>query len=216
MIDREHGGPISRQAEGARRPSRSAVYYKPRPASARICGPCAASTNSITSTRLRAAGFCCTFLNQERRPIGRRHVASLMKRIGIAAIYRRPNTSKPAPMPQDLPYLLRRLKIERADQVWRDGHHLHPNGARLRLPGGGRRRDQPAGSRASGVDHDGSRLLHRSAGGGPVWCMAMTGRLQQRPGQPVHQRRLYRRAAEALGVAMSMDAWALGETACSS
>ena len=41
-----------------------------------------------------------------------------MKRIGIAAIYRRPNTSKPAPGHKIYPYLLRRLKIERADQVW--------------------------------------------------------------------------------------------------
>jgi putative transposase len=41
-----------------------------------------------------------------------------MKRIGIAAIYRRPNTSKPAPGHKIYPYLLRGVKIERADQVW--------------------------------------------------------------------------------------------------
>ena len=38
--------------------------------------------------------------------------------IGIAAIYRRPNTSKPAPGDKIYPYLLRGVKIERADQVW--------------------------------------------------------------------------------------------------
>ena len=58
------------------------------------------------------------FLNREGVSIGRRHAASLMKRIGIAAIYRRPNTSKPAPGHKIYPYLLRGVKIERADQVW--------------------------------------------------------------------------------------------------
>ena len=41
-----------------------------------------------------------------------------MKRMGIAAIYRRPNTSKPAPGHKIYPYLLRGMKIERVDQVW--------------------------------------------------------------------------------------------------
>jgi putative transposase len=41
-----------------------------------------------------------------------------MKRMGIAAIYRRPNTSKPVPGHKIYPYLLRGVKIERADQVW--------------------------------------------------------------------------------------------------
>jgi putative transposase len=58
------------------------------------------------------------FLNREGVSLGRRHVTSLMKRIGIAAIYRRPNTSKPAPGHKIYPYLLRGVKIERADQVW--------------------------------------------------------------------------------------------------
>ena len=58
------------------------------------------------------------FLNREGVSLGRRHVTSLMKRIGIAAIYRRPNTSKPAPGHKIYRYLLRGVKIERADQVW--------------------------------------------------------------------------------------------------
>jgi putative transposase len=50
--------------------------------------------------------------------IGRRRVATMMKRMGIAAIYRRPNTSKPALGHKIYPYLLRGLKIERPNQVW--------------------------------------------------------------------------------------------------
>ena len=171
MIDREHDLPISRPGRGARRQPRGAVYYKPRPTSAEDLR----TMRRLDELHLGypfagSPDAACDSLNREGVSIGRRHVASLMKRIGIAAIYRRPNTSKPAPGHKIYyPYLLRlRLKIERADQGVGDGHHhLHPDGARLRLPGGGRRRVQPAGSRASGVDHDGSRLLHRSAGGGP-------------------------------------------------
>ena len=58
------------------------------------------------------------FLNREGVSLGRRHVTSLMKRIGIAAIYRRPNTSKPAPGHKIYPYLLRCVTVERPNQVW--------------------------------------------------------------------------------------------------
>jgi putative transposase len=41
-----------------------------------------------------------------------------MKRMGIEAVYRRPNTSKPAPGHEIYPYLLRDLPVTRPDQVW--------------------------------------------------------------------------------------------------
>ena len=50
--------------------------------------------------------------------IGRRHVATLMRRMGIEALYRRPHTSKPAPGHKIYPYLLRGLAITRPNQVW--------------------------------------------------------------------------------------------------
>ena len=49
---------------------------------------------------------------------GRLHVATLMKRMGIAAIYRRPNTSKPEPGHKIYPYLLRNVPILRPNQAW--------------------------------------------------------------------------------------------------
>jgi putative transposase len=58
------------------------------------------------------------FLNREGVEIGRRHVATLMKRMGMEAIYRQPNTSKPAPGNKIYPYLLRGLKVDRPNQVW--------------------------------------------------------------------------------------------------
>ncbi len=59
-----------------------------------------------------------TFLVREGYDVGRLHVATLMKRMGIEAIYRRPNTSKPAPRHTIFPYLLRKLPVTRPNQVW--------------------------------------------------------------------------------------------------
>jgi len=50
--------------------------------------------------------------------VGRLHVATLMKRMGIEALYRKPATSKPTPGHQIYPYLLRKLPITRPNQVW--------------------------------------------------------------------------------------------------
>jgi putative transposase len=50
--------------------------------------------------------------------VGRKHVATLMRHMGIEALYRRPNTSKRHPQHVVYPYLLRGLAIERANQVW--------------------------------------------------------------------------------------------------
>ena len=50
--------------------------------------------------------------------IGRRHVKTLMRRMGIEALYRRPRTTKPEPGHKIYPYLLRGLEITRPNQVW--------------------------------------------------------------------------------------------------
>ena len=57
-------------------------------------------------------------LKAEGREVGRRHASTLMKKMGVEAIYRRPNTSKPAPGHEDYPYLLRNLAVTRPNQVW--------------------------------------------------------------------------------------------------
>lgn len=58
------------------------------------------------------------FLRAEGFRIGRCRVITLMRRMRVEALYRRPNTSKPAPGHKIHPYLLRGLKIERPNQVW--------------------------------------------------------------------------------------------------
>jgi putative transposase len=117
MIDPAHDLPITRQAK-ALGVSRGAVYYKPRPVSA---------ADLAIMRRIDALHLECPFagsrmmrdmLNREDIAIGRRHVRTLMKQMGIAAIYRRPNTSKPSPGHKIYPYLLREVKVDRPDQVW--------------------------------------------------------------------------------------------------
>ena len=50
--------------------------------------------------------------------VGRDHVRTLLRRMGLMAIWARPNTSKPHPEHPVYPYLLRGLDITRANQVW--------------------------------------------------------------------------------------------------
>jgi putative transposase len=58
------------------------------------------------------------FLRAEGIDIGREKVAAMMRRMGVEAVYRRPNTSKPAQGHKIYPYLLRGMEIERPNQVW--------------------------------------------------------------------------------------------------
>lgn len=57
-------------------------------------------------------------LAAEGGKIGRRHVKTLMRRMGIEALYRRPRTTKPEPGHKIYPYLLRGMEITRPNQVW--------------------------------------------------------------------------------------------------
>ena len=82
-------------------------------------------------------------LNAEGYEVGRLHVSTLMKRMDIEAIYRRPRTSKPAPGHKVYPYLLRNLAVTRPNQVWAMDITYVPDGAGLRLPGRRRRLVQP-------------------------------------------------------------------------
>src|SRR3954452_5799662 len=117
MIDRSHDLSISSQAE-ALNISRSSVYYLPRAVPAGDLAIMRPMDQLHLDFPFAGSRMLRDLLHAEGMGIGRRHVATLMKRMGIAAIYRRPNTSKPAPGHKIYPYLLRNLPIARADQVW--------------------------------------------------------------------------------------------------
>jgi len=57
-------------------------------------------------------------LRRENFVVGRKHVSTLMKRMGVEALYRKPNTSRKHAAHKIWPYLLRSRKIERSNEVW--------------------------------------------------------------------------------------------------
>ncbi len=117
MIDRVHALPIARQAKVLNL-SRGSVYYKPRPVSAATLAIMRRIDELHLEYPFAGSRMLRDFLNREGVEIGRQRVATLMKRMGIEALYRRPNTSKPAPGHKIYPYLLRGLKVDRPNQVW--------------------------------------------------------------------------------------------------
>jgi putative transposase len=117
MIDRDHALPIVGQAK-ALNISRGSVYYKPRPVPPEDLALMRRIDELHLEYPFAGARMLRDMLGRDGFPVGRRHVATLMKRMGIEAIYRRPNTSKPAPGHKIYPYLLRGLKVERPNQVW--------------------------------------------------------------------------------------------------
>ena len=117
MIDRSHDLPVTRQAK-ALNVSRGSVYYTPRPVSAGDLAIMRRIDELHLEYPFMGSRMLRDMLHREGIEIGRRHVATLMKRMGLEAIYRRPNTSKPAPGHKIYPYLLRNLAVTRPDQVW--------------------------------------------------------------------------------------------------
>ncbi len=117
MIDPSHGLSMSRQAK-ALNISRGCVYYEPRPVPAGDLAIMRRIDELHLDYPFAGSWMLRDMLHREGIEIGRRHVATLMKRMGIEALYRRPNTSRPAPGHKIYPYLLRGLKVERPNQVW--------------------------------------------------------------------------------------------------
>jgi putative transposase len=117
MIDRTHELPLARQA-ALLRLSRSSLYYEPQP----IPEAELAIMRRIDALHLdypfAGSRMLRDLLRGEGVVIGRERVRTLMRRMCIEALYRRPNTSKPCPGHIIYPYLLRGLAVERANQVW--------------------------------------------------------------------------------------------------
>ena len=117
MIDRDHDLPVKRQAEVLSL-ARSSVYYRPRPVSAEDLAVMRRIDQLHLEFPFAGSRMLRDFLRAEGVKIGRCRVITLMRRVGVEALYRRPNTSKPAPGHQVFPYLLRGMKIDRPNQVW--------------------------------------------------------------------------------------------------
>ncbi|WP_375347568.1 IS3 family transposase [Burkholderia pseudomallei] len=117
MIDRTHALPVSRQTRlvGI---ARSSAYYRPQPVS---------ETDLLLMRRIdevhmefpfAGARMLARLLRREGHEVGRRRVRTLMKRMGVEALYCKPNTSRRNAQHKIWPYLLRGMKIARANQVF--------------------------------------------------------------------------------------------------
>jgi putative transposase len=117
MIDRTHVLPVSRQAKllGV---SRSSVYYQPRPVSDADLALMRRIDELHLEHPFAGARMLVRLLRRESFVIGRKHVSTLMKRMGVEALYRKPNTSRKHAAHKIWPYLLRNRKIERSNEVW--------------------------------------------------------------------------------------------------
>jgi len=160
MIDREHDLPITKQAE-VLKISRGSVYYLPRPVSSADLAIMQRLDRLHLEFPFAGSRMLRGLLAAEGSKIGRRHVKTLMRRMGIEALYRRPRTTKPEPGHKIYPYLLRGMEITRPKPGLGNGHHLHPDGARLRVSRCRSRLGNPPGSVVAAVDHDGGGLLRR-------------------------------------------------------
>ena len=117
MIDRTHELPVTRQCQILSL-ARSTAYYRPQ------------QTSEADLTLMRridalhlehpfaGSRMLRDMLKREGHPIGRKHVATLMKKMGVEALYKKPNTSRRHPVHPVYPYLLRNLEIHRPNQVF--------------------------------------------------------------------------------------------------
>ena len=117
MIDREHDLPVTRQAE-ILKISRGSVYYLPRPVSSADLEIMQRLDRLHLEYPFAGSRMLRGLLALQGCKIGRRHVKTLMRRMGIEALYRRPRTTKPEPGHKIYPYLLRGIEITRPNQVW--------------------------------------------------------------------------------------------------
>jgi putative transposase len=117
MIDRGHDLPISKQAE-VLRISRGSVYYLSRPVPEADLAIMRRLDRLHLEFPFAGSRMLRGLLVAEGFKIGRRHVKTLMQRMGIEALYRRPRTTKPEPGHKIYPYLLRDMAVTRPNQVW--------------------------------------------------------------------------------------------------
>jgi putative transposase len=117
VIDRDHPLSVVRQAK-LLDISRGAVYYQPRPSS----GADLALMRRIDELHLEhpfmGARMLRRVLARQGIFVGRRHLGTLMQRMGIQALCPQPGTSQRHPQHKVYPYLLRKAAIGRANQVW--------------------------------------------------------------------------------------------------
>jgi putative transposase len=117
MIDRTHNLPVVQQCRILQL-ARSTAYYTPQPTSMEDLALMRRIDELHLEHPFAGSRMLRDMLRLEGQNIGRKHVRSVMKKMGIEALYRKPNTSKRHAANPIYPYLLRNLTIDRPNQVW--------------------------------------------------------------------------------------------------
>ncbi len=117
MINPEHKLSLTKQAK-ALGISRGSVYYLPRPVSDRDQALMKRIDRLHLEFPFAGARMLRDLLNQDGFKVGRKHVRTLMRKMGIEALYCKPRTTKRNPAHRIYPYLLRGLPVTRSNQVW--------------------------------------------------------------------------------------------------
>jgi putative transposase len=117
MIDREHDLPLTHQSR-LLDVCRSSLYYTPKPISENDLDLMRMIDRLHTERPFAGARMLRDMLKRDGITIGRRHVARLMRLMGIEALYCKQRTTRRNPEHKIYPYLLRNLRIERSNHVW--------------------------------------------------------------------------------------------------
>ena len=117
MIDRTHNLPVTRQCKVLSL-ARSTAYYQPQEASQADLVLMRRVDELHMEHPFAGSRMLRDMLKREGHQIGRKHVATLMKKMGIEALYKKTNTSRRHPAHRVYPYLLRNLEIKRPNQVF--------------------------------------------------------------------------------------------------
>ena len=117
MIDRNHELSVARQCQVLSL-ARSTAYYQPQETSEADLTLMRRIDELHLEHPFAGSRMLRDMLRREGHRIGRKHVATLMKKMGIEALYKKPNTSRRHAAHAVYPYLLRNVTIERPNHVW--------------------------------------------------------------------------------------------------
>jgi putative transposase len=117
MIDRNHDLPVARQCQILSL-ARSTAYYRAQETSQADLALMRHIDELHLEYPFAGSRMLRDMLRQEGAQIGRKRVATLMKKMGIEALYKKPNTSRRHPVHPVYPYLLRNLNITRPNHVF--------------------------------------------------------------------------------------------------
>jgi putative transposase len=117
MIDQGHKLSLTRQS-AILELSRSSLYYETVPISARDLELMRLIDEIHLKHPFMGSRSIRDQLQDMGHRVGRQHVSTLMKKMGIVALYRKPRLSKPHPDHKIYPYLLRGIEISHANHVW--------------------------------------------------------------------------------------------------